>query len=356
MIIDDSELVRQALQHIFSADDDFEVMAVANDPYDAVQQPKKDVPDVITLDVEMPRMDGITFLKKLMQQYPIPVVVISTLTKKGTNAALKALEYGAVEVMHKPKMSTGYELERNASYIRTAVRSASMANKRLLGAGQTKVTPVVPLKKSSVSRFVGEYQQSTRRILAIGASTGGTEAIKVILRKLTPDSPGTVIVQHMPGMFTGQFAERLNNECEITVKEAENGDRVLPGHAFVAPGNEHMELKKGTQGFYVELNGDEEVNRHRPSVDVLFHSVAKSAGSAATGVLLTGMGKDGARGMLAMHDAGALTIAQDETSSVVFGMPKEAIRLNAASKVLSIEDISTYLSGMKNENSSSYGT
>lgn len=351
MIIDDSALVRQALNHIFSTGDEFEVIGMANDPYDAVQQLKKDVPDVITLDVEMPKMDGITFLGKLMKQHPIPVVVISTLTKKGTNAALKALEYGAVEVMHKPNVSTGYELDRNASYIRTAVRSASHANKRLLARGRLKASPAQDTGKRSAVLDYGKVPKQAKRLLAIGASTGGTEAIRVILKKLHSESPGTVIVQHMPGMFTGQFAERLNMDCDISVKEAVDGDRVLPGHALIAPGNQHMVLKKDLKGFYVELNEHEEVNRHRPSVDVLFHSVAHVAGVKATGALLTGMGKDGARGLLAMREAGAFTIAQDESSSVVFGMPKEAVRLEAATKVLSIEQVGQYLSTIKNENS-----
>lgn len=352
MIIDDSELVRQALKNIFSTESDLEVIDVANDPYEAVQKLKKQAPDVITLDVEMPKMNGITFLKKLMSQHPIPVVVISTLTKKGTTAALKALEYGAVEVMHKPNVSSGIELERNATYIKNAIRAASLANVSLLNRRlvESKLKPAESAVTPVVKRSVLENKTSARKILAIGASTGGTEAIKSILMELKPDSPGVVIVQHMPGIFTGQFAQRLNKECPITVKEAAHNDLVLPGQALIAPGDHHMLLKKTGGNFKVALSDTALVNRHRPSVDVLFHSVADQAKSQALGVILTGMGKDGAKGLLAMRQAGAFTIAQDEESCVVFGMPKEAINIGAADKVLNIREIGRYLEKLNNTN------
>lgn len=352
LIIDDSELVRQALKNIFSAEADFEVIDVANDPYEAVQKLKKQAPDVITLDVEMPKMNGITFLKKLMSQHPIPVVVISTLTMKGTAVALKALEYGAVEVLHKPNVSSGFELDRNANYIKNAIRAASLANVGLLNRRLTesKKNTYESTVQTVVKKTILENTTSARKILAIGASTGGTEAIKSILMELKPDSPGVVIVQHMPVMFTGQFAQRLNNECPIVVKEAVNNDMVLPGQALIAPGDQHMTLKKSGGGYKVLLSDDELVNRHRPSVDVLFHSVASQAQSQALGVILTGMGKDGAKGLLAMRQAGAFTIAQDEQSCVVFGMPKEAINIGAATKVLNISEIGKYLEKIKNAN------
>lgn len=350
LIIDDSELVRQALRKIFSADDTLEVMAVANDPYEAVQILKKGVPDVITLDVEMPKMNGITFLKKLMNQHPIPVIVISTLTKKGTTAALRALEYGAVEVMHKPNVTTGKELERNSTYIRNAIKAASIANVRILNKrladAKKSENEIVDVPEKSI---LGN-NTSARKILAIGASTGGTEAIKSILKELPSDCPGVVIVQHMPALFTGQFAERLNKECRIYVKEAAHNDKVLSGQALIAPGDQHMELRKNGNGYSVQLNRSELINRHRPSVDVLFNSVAIHAKTQSMGVILTGMGKDGAKGLLAMRQAGAFTIAQDESSCVVFGMPKEAINIEAATKILKIDEIGKYLGKIKNSN------
>lgn len=349
LIIDDSQLVRHALSELIAGDESMEVMAMANDPYEAVSILRNEVPDVITLDVEMPKMDGITFLRKLMSQHPIPVVVISTLTKSGTAEALKALEYGAVDVMHKPNVSTGKELDRNATYIRNAIKAAALANVRLLNRrlaqGRTS-----GIKQATVVAETAIAKVAARNVIAIGASTGGTEAIKSILKNLTPDSPGVVIVQHMPAMFTGQFAQRLNNECEIEVREAKHNDRVLRGCALIAPGNQHMEIRNSGEGFVVRLNESELVNRHRPSVDVLFHSVADKVRSKAIGVLLTGMGKDGAQGLLALKEAGAETIAQDEASCVVFGMPREAIRIGAASKVLSLDETGKYLGRIKSTN------
>ncbi|MEL6558227.1 MAG: chemotaxis-specific protein-glutamate methyltransferase CheB, partial [Bacteroidota bacterium] len=267
-------------------------------------------------------------------------------------AALKALEYGAVEVMHKPNVSSGLELERNSTYIKNAIRAASQANVSLLNRRliESRLKPSDVVTSAVVKKNISETTTSARKVLAIGASTGGTEAIKSILMMLTADSPGVVIVQHMPGIFTGQFAQRLDKECPITVKEAADNDIVLPGQALIAPGDQHMQLRKVGGSFRVELSDKPLVNRHRPSVDVLFNSVAEQAKSQALGVILTGMGKDGAKGLLAMRQAGAFTIAQDEESCVVFGMPKEAINIGGATKVLNIREIGRYLEKIRNVN------
>jgi len=339
LIIDDSELVRQSLKEVFSQDENLHVIGMANDPYEAVRKLKVEVPDVITLDIEMPKMDGITFLRKLMKQHPIPVVVISTLTKKGTNEALKALQYGAVDVMHKPQITTGDELNKNAVYLRNVVKSASKANVRKL-----HITNFPQEIKRFDKKTVNVPIHPSKKIIAIGASTGGTEAIKKALSQLDKSSPGVVIVQHMPKLFTKQFADRLDMECDIHVKEANHGDLLKAGQALIAPGNMHMMLKRSAIGYYVEVKDGPLVNRHMPSVDVLFKSVARYGASNAIGILLTGMGKDGAKGLKEMKDAGAMTIAQDEVSSVVFGMPKEAINLNAAKKVLNLEQVADLIS------------
>lgn len=334
LIVDDSLLVRKSLIEVFSADDELEVIGEAIDPYMAAKELKKMAPDVITLDIEMPKMDGITFLKKLMSQHPIPVVVISTLTQKGTNAALKALEYGAVEVLAKPKINTKEELLEKSDHLRRIIKSAAKANLSKLS---------LSANQSSEKAIVQPSDQLTKKlndkIVAIGASTGGTTALKTILTGLSALSPGVVIVQHMPEMFTKQFADRLNTECEINIKEAEDGDRVYAGHALIAPGNKHMMLKGNSPNFYVQIMDGPRVNHHKPSIDVLFKSVARYAKDKAVGVLLTGMGRDGANGMLEMKESGAYNIAQDKNTCVVFGMPKEAIKLGAAHEVLPIEKI-----------------
>lgn len=319
---------------VFAEDDELEVIGEAIDPYMAVKQLKKMAPDVITLDIEMPKMDGITFLKKLMSQHPIPVVVISTLTQKGTNAALKALEYGAVEVLAKPKINTKAELIEKSDHLRRIIKSAAKANLSKLS---------IPATQTSESATVHNNEQLAKKlnekIIAIGASTGGTTALKTILKGLSLQSPGVVIVQHMPEMFTKQFADRLNSECEINIKEAEDGDRLYAGRALIAPGNKHVMLKGISPNFYVQIVDGPRVNHHKPSIDVLFKSVARYAKDKAVGVLLTGMGKDGANGLLEMRDSGAYNIAQDESTCVVFGMPKEAIKLGAAHEILPIEKI-----------------
>ncbi|OFY84233.1 MAG: chemotaxis response regulator protein-glutamate methylesterase [Bacteroidetes bacterium RIFCSPLOWO2_12_FULL_35_15] len=339
LIIDDSAIVRQTLQSILESDPEIEVMGTASDPFIAVIKIKEELPDVITLDVEMPRMDGLTFLQKIMSQHPIPVVVVSTLTTVGSETAMKALEYGAVEVIAKPKVNTKEALSESKIQLCDAVKAASLAKikrkKITLSHVQKKLNADVILKKP----LSYSMMQTTEKVIAVGASTGGTEALKLFLEAMPSDSPGIVIVQHMPEMFTKQFAQRLDKTCKITVKEAEQGDSVLRGHALIAPGNFHMLLNRSGARYFVEINNGPLVNRHRPSVDVLFRTVAKYAGKNAIGVIMTGMGGDGAIGLLEMKEAGAHTIAQDENSCVVFGMPKEAIALGAAKEILPLTEI-----------------
>jgi two-component system chemotaxis response regulator CheB len=333
LIVDDSALVRNALTNAFATDEGLEVIATANDPYEAAQELRKNVPDVITLDIEMPKMDGLTFLRKLMQQHPIPVVVISTLTERGTTTALKALEYGAAGILAKPKINTKVELERSSMELCRIVHAASRSNLRNLPIPNTYKAPKrVPLEN-----------RSAKHVFALGASTGGTEALKKVIQSLPTDCPGVVIVQHMPAGFTKQFAQRLDEECAVSVKEAENGERLHPGQVLIAPGNQHMLLKRVGFEYRVEVKEGPLVNRHMPSVDVLFKSVARHAGSNAAGALLTGMGKDGAKGLLEMRQAGAHTVAQSEESCVVFGMPREAINLGAAEKIVPLTDVASTL-------------
>lgn len=342
LVVDDSSVVRMALTRIINSDPQLEVIATAADPYFAAKKIKKEVPDVITLDLEMPRMDGLTFLRKIMQQLPLPVVIISSLTKNGSDIAIKAMQFGAVEVITKPHMYDDRYLEEAKVTICDKIKAAAVSGKR----GQKKVVapPVTPPPKHNadaiIPRSTGhQLSRTTEKVVAIGASTGGTEAIASILKALPPDTPGIVIVQHMPEMFTRSFAERLDNICKITVKEAQNNDSVLRGQALIAPGNKHTLLKSSGAKYFVEVREGPLVNRHRPSVDVLFRSVSRYAGKSAIGILLTGMGDDGARGLLEMKQAGAQTIAQDEQTSVVFGMPKEAIKLGATDRVLPLEHI-----------------
>lgn len=344
LIVDDSALIRQTLTSILESDSEIEVVGSASDPYAAVDKIKECVPDVITLDVEMPRMDGLTFLKKLMSQHPIPVVVISTLTEKGTDSALLALEYGAVEVLAKPKINTKTLLEQSKIELCDKIKAAALVNlkkrkPKVIDDVAPKLSADAVLSKSTSRSMV----QTTESVIAIGASTGGTEALKNVLEGFPIDCPGIVIVQHMPEMFTKQFAQRLNAVCKVSVKEAENGDKVLRGHVLISPGGKHMMLKRSGAVYHVEIIDGPLVNRHRPSVDVLFRSVARYAGKNALGVILTGMGDDGAKGMLEMKEAGAFTIAQDENTCVVFGMPKEAINLNAVDKILPLDEISKFV-------------
>jgi two-component system chemotaxis response regulator CheB len=339
LIVDDSAVIRRALAAILEADPGMEVIGTASDPYMAAQKIAQEVPDVITLDVEMPRMDGLTFLRKLMTQHPIPVVIISSLTDKGTETAIRALEYGAVEVVAKPQFATSQELQDLfRERLVGVVRAAGHARLKR----RTVVPPAVPPRLSAdavMQPATRSMIQTTEKVIAVGASTGGTEALRTFLEALPLDAPGIVIVQHMPEHFTRSFANRLNELCRVTVKEAENGDSVIRGRALIAPGNQHLLLKRSGARYYVELNDGPPVNRHRPSVDVLFRSTARFAGKNAIGIIMTGMGNDGAQGLLEMKEAGAHTIAQDEKSCVVFGMPKEAIKLEAADKILPLEQI-----------------
>lgn len=344
LIVDDSAVVRQTLTSIFSSDPQIEVVGTASDPYFAAQKIQKEVPDVITLDIEMPRMDGLTFLKKIMSQHPIPVVIISSLSVAGTETAMRALEYGAVEIITKPQLDTRRFFEESRIRLCDVVKAAAQARLKKIAPGispaSIKVVPkysadvVIPAQTHNLSMI-----KTTEMVVAIGASTGGTEALRELLEALPADCPGIVIVQHMPEVFTRSFANRLNELCKINVKEAENGDSVIRGLALIAPGNKHTLLKRSGARYYVEVKDGPLVNRHRPSVDVLFRSTARYAGRNAMGIILTGMGADGAKGLLEMKEAGARTVAQDEQSCVVFGMPKEAIKLDAAQKILPLNQI-----------------
>jgi two-component system, chemotaxis family, protein-glutamate methylesterase/glutaminase len=346
LIVDDSAIVRQTLAQIIETDPLLEVMGTASDPYFAAKKIAEEVPDVITLDVEMPRMDGLTFLKKIMAQHPIPVVIISSLTAKGTETGMKALELGAVEIITKPQMNTKVFIEESRIRICEAIKAAAQAKLKRRRAEAEPVVVPPKLSADAVLPPVGSNQsmiKTTEIVVAVGASTGGTEALTTFLQSMPLDTPGIIIVQHMPEKFTTSFANRLNEICKISVKEAENGDSVIRGRALIAPGNFHMLLKRSGARYYVEVKEGPLVNRHRPSVDVLFRSTARYAGANAIGVIMTGMGDDGARGLLEMKQAGAKTVAQDEKSCVVFGMPKEAIKLGAADKVLPLDAIAQYV-------------
>lgn len=346
LIVDDSAVVRQTLSQIISSDPQLEVMGTAHDPYFAAKKIANEVPDVITLDVEMPRMDGLTFLQKIMTQHPIPVLIISSLTKKGTETAMRALELGAVDIITKPQLNTRVFFEESKIRICDAIKAVAQSriSRKKIAYNPHKVEPkhsadaVLPHVKPNMSMI-----KTTEHIIAVGASTGGTEAITKFLQGMPIDSPGIVIVQHMPEKFTTSFATRLNEICKITVKEAANNDSVIRGQALIAPGNYHMLLKRSGARYYVEIKEGPLVNRHRPSVDVLFRSAARYAGANAVGVIMTGMGADGAKGLLEMKEAGAKTVAQDEKSCVVFGMPKEAIKLGGVDKVLPLNDIAPHV-------------
>ncbi len=343
LIVDDSAVVRQTLQSILSSDPEIEVIGTASDPFFAAKKIAQEVPDVITLDVEMPRMDGLTFLKKIMSQHPIPVVIISSLTAKGTETALRAIEFGAIDIIAKPQMDTKLFIEESKIRLCDAVKAAAMAKIKRRSVPQNDFTVQPKYSADAIlPKFVPSESsmiKTTELVVAVGASTGGTDALRVFLEAVPLDSPGIVIVQHMPENFTKSFANRLNELCNITVKEAENGDTVIRGRALIAPGNHHMLLKRSGAKYYVEIKDGPLVNRHRPSVDVLFRSTARYAGKNAIGIIMTGMGDDGARGLLEMKEVGARTIAQDEKSCVVFGMPNEAIKVGAVEKILPLEQI-----------------
>ncbi|TGU70614.1 chemotaxis response regulator protein-glutamate methylesterase [Geomonas terrae] len=340
LIVDDSAVVRQTLADILSSDPQIEVMSTAGDPFIAADRIRQEVPDVITLDVEMPRMDGITFLHKIMSQHPIPVVMCSSLTEKGSETALKALEYGAVEIIQKPRLGTKAFLEESRVRICDVVKAASQARLRRVPVVTHQVAPKLTADVIMEKPKSQAMMQTTEKVVVVGASTGGTEALRVFLESLPADCPGIVIVQHMPEGFTRAFSQRLDGLCRITVKEAENNDTVVRGRALIAPGNHHLLLKRSGARYFVEIKDGPLVSRHRPSVDVLFRSAARYAGKNAVGIIMTGMGDDGAHGMLEMKQAGALNIAQDEASCIVFGMPNEAIKQGGVDYIRPLDSIS----------------
>jgi two-component system, chemotaxis family, protein-glutamate methylesterase/glutaminase len=338
LCVDDSALIRSLMTEIINSQPDMTVVATAPDPLVARDLIKQHNPDVLTLDVEMPRMDGLDFLEKLMRLRPMPVVMVSSLTERGNEITLRALELGAVDFVTKPKVGIRDGMldysEKLADKIRAAararVRQAAPAH-HAPAAGAHAPVAAAPLFNNPLL--------STEKLIIVGASTGGTEAIREVLVPLPPDAPAVLIAQHMPPGFTKSFAQRLNGLCRITVKEAEHGERVLPGHAYIAPGHAHLLLARSGANYIAHLSDDPPVNRHRPSVDVLFRSAAQHAGKNAVGVILTGMGRDGAAGLLDMKKAGAYTLAQDEASCIVFGMPREAIALGAADEIASLPDM-----------------
>ncbi|HET6718279.1 MAG TPA: chemotaxis response regulator protein-glutamate methylesterase [Rhodocyclaceae bacterium] len=359
MIVDDSALVRQMISLVLARDPSIEVVGTAADPIFALDKLRRLRPDVLLLDIEMPRMDGLSFLRKLMAESPLPVVICSSLAESGSATAMQALAAGAVGVIGKPKSGLRNFLEDSSNDIIAAVRAAARANASLLAPrAAAAVRPEPPLNRPKHSSDVmlplgnpGDVVvRTTDQVIAIGTSTGGTQALEAVLTRLPVSVSGLVIVQHMPEKFTGMFAERLDSLCAIEVREARNRDQVLPGRALIAPGGRHMMLKRNGAQYYVEVTDGPLVNRHKPSVDVLFRSVARFAGINATGVIMTGMGDDGARGMKEMHDAGARTLAQDEASCVVFGMPKEAIKLGGVDRVLPLDRIADALVGAERDN------
>jgi len=343
MVVDDSAVVRQVVAGLLAAAPGIEVIAAVADPLLAIERLKQQWPDVIVLDVEMPRMDGITFLRKIMQERPTPVVICSTLTEKGAKTTLEALAAGAVAIVTKPKLGLKQFLTDASDDLVATVRGAARANVRRLSPRADPAPVAAPAKHSAdVILAPGPARamtQTTERVVAIGTSTGGTQALEQVLTALPRVSPGIVIVQHMPEKFTAAFAARLDGLCEISVKEAEHNDRVVPGRALIAPGGRHLVLKRSGAQYFVEVVDGPLVNRHRPSVDVMFRSVAKCAGVNALGIIMTGMGDDGAAGLLEMRSAGARTVAQDEDSCVVFGMPKEAIKRGGVEKTLALAAI-----------------
>lgn len=334
IVVDDSALIRSVLTQIIGAAPDLEMVAAVPDPIVAREKIRELNPDVITLDVEMPKMDGLDFLAKLMRLRPMPVIMISTLTERGSEATLRALELGAFDFVSKPKLNIQEGMQGYAEEIVAKIRAAARSRVRV--PSPAAVAPVAPL---------GNPRASTEKLIIIGASTGGTEAIKEVLMGLPPDAPGVLITQHMPPGFTRTFAERLNSLCRITVKEAAHGERVLPGHAYIAPGDRHLSVERSGANYVALLGDGPPVNRHRPSVEVLFRSAAQAVGPNALGIMLTGMGKDGAVAMLEMKEAGAYNMAQDEATCVVFGMPKEAIACGGVHAVLPLADIAAHVLG-----------
>ena len=335
LIVDDSALVRHLLKEVIGAEPDLEVVGVAPDPILAREMIRRLSPDVITLDVEMPHMDGIDFLERLMRLRPTPVIMVSSLSERGSDVTLRALELGAVDFVSKPKPGIGNDLKAYAEEITEKIRAAAGVR-----VSRASLETVPSRSADAAPSLTGSPMVAgIEKIIFIGASTGGTEAIKAVLSRMPADVPGILVTQHMPESFTKSFAQRLDGLCRISVKEAEHGERVLPGHAYIAPGHSHLLVRRSGASYVTELSQGPPVNRHRPSVDVLFRSAANVAGRNAIGVILTGMGKDGAAGMLEMKQAGAPTFAQDEATCVVYGMPREAVALGAADEVLPVQDI-----------------
>jgi len=336
LVIDDSALIRSVMKEIIDKEKDMECVGAAPDPLVAREMIKSLNPDVLTLDVEMPKMDGLDFLERLMRLRPMPVVMVSTLTEAGSNITFRALELGAVDFVSKPKMDIVRGMEEYAMEITDKIRAAAEAKVRK---SSSAASIQERFSADAILPSVSVRYSSTEKLIIIGASTGGTEAIKEVLTRLPADVPGILVTQHMPENFTKSFADRLNSLCKISVKEAEHNERILPGHAYIAPGHSHLLLKRSGANYMTELSQGPPVNRHRPSVDVLFRSAANVAGANALGIILTGMGKDGAQGLLEMKQAGSHTIAQDEASCVVFGMPREAIAMGGACEVLPLQNI-----------------
>lgn len=345
LIIDDSASVRQTLTSVLQEDPEIEVIAAASDPFAAARYIKDEVPDVITLDVEMPRMDGITFLRKIMEQCPVPVVMCSSLTEQGSETLMQALEAGAVDVICKPRMGVADHLAESRMMIRETVKAAARArvSTRKAAPAARKVEAKLTADAMLMPPSGRAMNKTTEMVVCIGASTGGTEALREVLMALPANSPGIVIVQHMPENFTRAFAKRLDGLCNVSVKEAQDGDTVMRGHVLIAPGGRHMMLERQGARYLVSVRDGPLVSRHRPSVDVLFRSAARNAGSNAVGIIMTGMGDDGARGLLEMKQCGARTFAQDEASCIVFGMPKEAIARGATDKVIPLGAIAREL-------------
>lgn len=341
LIVDDSALIRKILSKILSSDDEIEVVGTAMDPYIAREKIKLLNPDVLTLDVEMPKMNGISFLKNLMRLRPMPVIMVSSLTQKGADVALEALGLGAIDYIGKPDAKSGNQLSDYAEEIINKVKVAASINQSTCS--DTQIPHNKKSQPKSLSSKKSLNKNCTQEIIAIGASTGGTEAIKDILSDLRPGSYSLVIVQHIPKAFSKAFADRVNNISALEVLEAEDKQQVLPGHVYIAPGDQHLKIIRKNDAYYCQLDDSEPYNRHKPSVDLLFKSMCKSAGNNAIGILLTGMGADGARGLKEMQNSGAITIAQDEQSSIVWGMPGEAVKLQAADYILPLDKITNKL-------------
>ncbi len=342
LVVDDSATVRQVMTDVLKKDPEIRVIGTASDPLFAMEHMKKQWPDVVTLDVEMPRMDGISFLKHLMSTHPTPVVICSSLTEKGAETTMQAMTAGAVSIVTKPQLGVKKFLEDSSSQLIESVKAAAQANMKCLRGATALAAPVAKKLTADaiLSASTHAMAQTTDRLVAIGTSAGGTQALEAVLTGIPRVCPGIVIVQHMPEKFTAAFAERLNSICRIEVLEAKTGDRVIPGRALIAPGGRHMMLKRSGAQYHVEVVDGPLVNRHRPSVDVLFRSVAKFAGRNALGIIMTGMGDDGAAGLLEMRQAGARTVGQNEATCVVYGMPKEAMKRGATEREIPLTAIS----------------